>query len=48
MILTKLLWTQDTCNAMPNFEVTWNPIGSGMKYDPLVPGTPVMKAPEPM
>jgi hypothetical protein len=48
MRLTKLLWTQDTCNPMPNFESTWNPVGSGMKYDPLVPDMPVMKAYEPM
>jgi len=33
---------------MPNFESTWNPIGSGIKFDPLVPDAPVLKAPEPM
>jgi hypothetical protein len=47
-MLTRLIWTQDTCNSMPNFELTWNPIGSGMVYDPLNPGAPVMKGPEPM
>ena len=48
MRLTKLLWTQETCNPLPNFEVSWNPIGSGMKYDPLQPDAPVMKGLEPM
>ena len=33
---------------MPNFESTWNPIGSGIKFDPMVPDAPVLKAPEPM
>ena len=46
--LQMLLWTQETCNPMPNFETTWNPIGSGIKFDPLVPDAPVLKAPEPM
>jgi len=46
--LSQLLWTQETCNPMPNFESTWNPIGSGIKFDPLVPDAPVLKAPEPM
>ncbi len=48
MRLSMLLWTQDTCNPLPNFESTWVPIGSGIKFDPLVPDSPVMKAPEPM
>ena len=48
MMLSMLLWTQDTCNPMPNFQSTWVPIGSGIKFDPLVPDSPVMKMPEPM
>jgi hypothetical protein len=47
-MLTRLLWTQDTCNPMPFFEASWNPIGTGIKYDPMVPDAPVMKQPEPM
>ena len=47
-MLAKLLWTQETCNPMPSFEVSWNPVGPGLKYDPTVPDAPVLKEAEPM
>ena len=47
-MLAKLLWTQETCNPMPSFEVSWNPVGPGLKYDPTVPDALVLKEAEPM
>ncbi len=42
-MLTRLLWTQDTCNPMPFFESSWNPIGTYIKYDPMVPDAPISR-----
>eukprot|EP00961_Rhodomonas_salina_P075923 1019071-Rhodomonas_salina.3 len=46
--ILSMLWTQETCNPFPSFQPTFNPIGPGIKFDPMSPEAPVMKDAEPI